>query len=118
MVKINIHKSARYTGSIFLMLALLWMTISTSFVYFPVAEKNPGNMEQPVKKQSGDQAGNPFSNSTEEKAPSTITITEEYIHHTEHHEHPWFSINKCYGFYSLSAYVAWHGEPLCPPPNA
>ena len=105
------YKAFHFISSIFMMLALLWLTVSIPLMY-----KAQQNQYQASTQRADD--NNPFANTTEEKAPGTINLTEEYLHHTDHHEHPWCSIITHHRDYSSSLYVAWHGEPFCPPPNA
>jgi hypothetical protein len=101
-----------------MILALLWLTISAPFVfasqqkttgYHKVADVNdiPGNEEE----------SNPFGNSTEEKAPSGLSLSEEYLH--EHHSSDYYFIiaSQFHKFEKAGIYIAFHGEMLVPPPN-
>ncbi len=111
--KYNFFKSS---SSVFMMVALLWLTISVPFVYASqqkIAEHsrslNTGANEEESSK--------PFSNTTEEKTPSTSSLSEEYLH-----DHPvtdcFFSvILQSYKCEEHGTYNAFHGELLVPPPN-
>jgi hypothetical protein len=108
-------------SAIFMILALLWLTVSTPFVFASQQELAkqdkiaadtqstlPGNEEEPA---------NPFSSTTEEKNPTSTSFSEEFLHDHFIADH-FFSINlqyhKCE---NAGTYVAYHGELLVPPPN-
>jgi hypothetical protein len=61
---------------------------------------------------------NPLGNASEEKAPTTTSFSEEYLHDHYMTDH-FFSIalqyHKCE---NAGTYNAFHGELLVPPPNA
>ena len=107
-------------SAIMMIVALFWLTISAPFVF---------EQQQKVAKQNSsacadlpisgtEEEANPFSGSTEEKAPKTLnTFSEEYLHH--HHQSEYFlsiasQFHKCE---NAGIYVAYHGELLVPPPN-
>ncbi|HZH96061.1 MAG TPA: hypothetical protein VEY06_09255 [Flavisolibacter sp.] len=106
-------------SAVFMMLALLWLTISAPFIY--------ASQQQLIK--AGIIAGgdNPFTaaeeetsksvdTSTEEKTPSN-PFAEEYLHH--HHTEEFFSssISRYHKLENAGAYIAFHGELLVPPPD-
>ena len=64
-----------------------------------------------------DETADPFGNTTEEKAPSGSTASEEYLH--DNHSHDcFFSIaSQFHQCENEDAYHAFHGELLVPPPN-
>jgi len=105
-------------SAIIMILALLWLTISTPFVYAYQQElakqEKMSNSQLPLTEEEA----NPLSNTTEEKTPNAgNSLSEEYIH--EHHTmdnlltgvSPY---NKCH---NDDTYHAYHGELLVPPPN-
>jgi hypothetical protein len=113
------YSRAQIASAVLMIAALLWLTISAPFV--TAAQQQMAKMER-VSDSPGplagneEEAGNPFGNNTEEKAPST-SFSEEYIH--DHHiTHHFFSLasqyHKCE---DAGIYVAFHGELLVPPPN-
>ncbi len=64
-----------------------------------------------------EETANPFGNTTEEKAPSSTSFSEEYLH--DHHTTDYFfstvlQYHKCE---NAGTYIAFHGELLVPPPN-
>lgn len=107
-------------SAIMMIIALSWLTISAPFVF---------EQQQKIAKQNSaacadlpisgtEEEANPFSGSTEEKAPKTLnTFSEEYLHN--HHQSEYFlsiasQFHKCE---NAGTYVAYHGELLVPPPN-
>ena len=109
-------------SAIFMILALLWLTMSLPFVYGAQQENNKHDKVS-TSSSSGiagneEESANPFGNNTEEKCPnSTNSLSEEYLH--DHHaDSHFFSIalqyHKCE---NAGTYIAFHGELLVPPPN-
>ena len=124
LLMIRIRKTYSLThlaSAAFMMVALLWLTVSIAFVY--PAQQQLAKQEQVGNAKdcatADDDESNPFGNTTEEKASGNAnTFSEEYLH--DHHvtDH-FFSIasqyHKCE---DAGTYVAFHGELLVPPPNA
>ena len=117
------HTKMQLATSVFMMLALLWLTISLPFVYAGqqkiAAEKKVCKQMQLADEENGDQSCNPFGNNTEEKAPSTgiNSFSEEYLHHSEDLFHAVELFLSHHHVHSVDEYVSFHGEMLCPPPN-
>lgn len=106
-------------SSVFLMLTLLWLTVSTPFIIGNQQERDKqeksASVNLPVN-DSEEDAGNSSGNNVEEKAPST-SLSEEFLH--EHQAaHYWFSIiSNSYKSENADVYIAFHGELHAPPPN-
>ncbi len=103
-----------------MMVALLWLTVSTPFVFAAwqkAAETSKTAQQQPPLADA-EEDSNPFSNNnTEEKAPSSNTFSEEFLHE-QIENHCFFSITSAYNKHAdASTYIAFHGELLVPPPN-
>ena len=107
-------------SAIMMIVALSWLTISAPFVFAQqqkmVEQKSAGCADLPIS--ATEEEANPFSSSTEEKAPKSLnTFSEEYLH-DQHHSEYFLSIasqfHKCE---NAGTYVAYHGELLVPPPN-
>ena len=65
-----------------------------------------------------EEEANPFSGSTEEKAPKTLnSFSEEYLHDHHHSEYLFSIASQFHKGEDASTYVAYHGELLVPPPN-
>lgn len=107
-------------SSVFMILALLWLTISAPFVI--AGQQKMAKMERICSDScpladSEEETANPFGNTTEEKSPNSTNFSEEFLH--DHHSSEYsFSIalqyHKCE---NAGTYVAFHGELLVPPPN-
>lgn len=107
-------------SAMFMILALLWLTISTPFVYAgqqKLAKQNKmANASTPMP-GNDEEAANPFGNTTEEKAPSNSSLSEEYMH--DHHTTDYFFsvLSTSYKCENADTYLAFHGELDVPPPN-
>ena len=88
-------------SAIFMVLALLWLTVSTPFVF--------ASQQRLAEHKK--------ANTTEEKNPSSTSLSEEFLHDHYTADH-FFSIasqyHKCE---NADTYNAFHGELLVPPPN-
>ncbi|MBP6686732.1 MAG: hypothetical protein KA160_02650 [Lacibacter sp.] len=107
-------------STIFMMAALLWLTISLPFVYAGQQEiarqQQTENTGLPFTGNE-EESTNPFGNSTEEKAPGNNSFSEEYLH-DHHKEDGLFAVTKQYrSCENARNYIAFHGELLVPPPN-
>jgi len=115
------NNASRAVSVIFMMVALLWLTISLPFLYAAqqelIKQGLTVNGESPVSENDEDSA-NPFGNSTEEKAAGNVSFSEEYLHDHYTTVHFVSFDSKYYRFEDEDAYHAFHGELLVPPPNA
>jgi hypothetical protein len=108
--------------SIFLMLTLLWLTISTPFVIASqqeLARQQKAQIADLPASDSEDESSDSRNNNIEEKVPgSGNTFSEEFLH--EHHTtHYFFSeVSLYHKLENSDTYIAFHGELLVPPPNA
>jgi hypothetical protein len=106
-------------SAIFMILALLWLTVSAPFVFEAqqqLAELNDTEQSSPMDAAEED-CGNPFANSTEEKAPSSSSFSEEYLHDHHEAEHLFLIATRFHINRNAGTYKAFHGELLVPPPN-
>lgn len=108
-------------SAVFMILTLLWLTISTPFVIAcqqELAKLEKTSSAKASLPHGGEETDNPLGNTTEEKTPVAGTrFSEEYLH--EHHDSHYFITiislyNKCD---NADTYHAYHGELLVPPPN-
>ena len=107
-------------SAVLMMLALMWLTISAPFVFEFQKElaKHSKTSSCAFPLTEEEETGNPFGNSTEEKAPKNInSFSEEYLH--DHHRSDYiFSIGLQYHKNeNAGVYIAFHGELHVPPPN-
>ena len=109
-------------SAVFLMLALLWLTISLPFVL--EGQQQLSKYQKALADHSShsgneEETTNLFGNTTEEKAPSSnISVSEEYLH--DHHvaDHFLSVGSRRYKCENSGIYNAFHGEVHVPPPNA
>ena len=107
--------STRDTCSVlFMIMALLWLTVSTPFVY---------NAQQDLKREIQKQAkdsdnNNPFSNTTEEKNESNANALSEYLHDHPSLENNFTVLTRLYKRYPSNIYCEHHPELISPPPEA
>jgi hypothetical protein len=103
-------------AAILMVITLLWLTISTPFIYASeqqdvYGQTNNTNGETPESEDS------PLGNTTEEKTETGINILSEYLHHTDDLSHLASRPQQQNVTHDVAVYVAFHGETLCPPPN-
>ena len=109
-------------SAVLMILLLMWLTVSTPFVFASQQELAKSSKSSPVQSPmpgSEEESANPFGNSTEEKTPKNISsVSEEFLH--DHHKTDYlFSIDLQYHkTENAGTYIAFHGELLVPPPNA
>jgi hypothetical protein len=108
-------------AAVFMVVMLLWLTVSTPFVYAAQQQKaayTKSDAPDQGSPRTEDSSCNPFGNSSEEKAPGGInTFSEEYLHHNDevfHIAELFFSHRRTH---AEPEYRAFHGELLCPPPD-
>ena len=122
MVKSRIYNRFHIVSAILMMIALAWLTISVHFVL--ETQKNLAKISKITLDQSPlagteEESGNPIgNNSTEEKAPKTLnTFSEEYLHDHHKSDHLFSLALQYHKHENAGIYIAYHGEPLVPPPN-
>jgi hypothetical protein len=102
-----------------MMLCLLWLTVSLPFVFAgqqEIARQYHVDNDSPLTGNE-EESANPFGNSTEEKTPSSNSLSEEYLH-DHHKDDGLLAITRQYRTCEdASDYIAFHGELLVPPPN-
>jgi hypothetical protein len=109
-------------SAVFMILTLLWLTISTPFVIAgqqELAKMEKMSDSKACTPDTEEDTDNPLGNTNEEKTSgASSSFSEEYLH--EHHDNHFFVTltslyNKCD---NADTYHAYHGELLVPPPNA
>lgn len=117
----KIYSVFHLCSAVFLILALMWLTVSTPFV---IAGQEEAAKQNKTEKAASPLAGNeeetnnPFGNNTEEKAPTTSGFSEEYLHSFHVISHFYTEISQYHKHENSDIYIAFHGELLVPPPNA
>lgn len=119
--KRKIYSVFQQVSAILMILALLWLTVSTPFVF--ASQQKLASQDKIEKNQlplSGneEESSNPFSSTTEEKNPTSTSFSEEYLH--DHHvaDHFFPIATQYHTCGNSDTYIAYHGELHVPPPNA
>lgn len=108
-------------SAVVMMVALLWLTVSTPFVYASQQQiaKHQNMIDSSIDLGSNEEEStNPLGNTTEEKKPSGgNSLSEEYLHH--HFVQDLFisPISQFHKSENAGVYNAFHGEVHVPPPN-
>lgn len=117
------YQLRHYIASITMLLMMLWLTVSTPFVFASQLKAEHKHALSAATSQNDDaaaddeQACTPLGGTEEKTSNGVSSMSEEYLHmdselfhlaelsliHTPQH--------------TVSEYVAFHGELLCPPPN-
>jgi hypothetical protein len=106
------YSTRHFGSSLFMIMALLWLTVSTPFVYS--AQQNL----KEIQKQSGQtDNNNPFSNTTEEKNESSVNTLSEYLHDHSSLEKGFTILVRFYKRYPSNIYCEHHPELISPPPE-
>jgi hypothetical protein len=92
---------------------LAWLTISLPYVY----EANRLAAETQTEEKAA-AAQNPLANTNEENNNPLFSASEEFLHDA-HHELDGYVvlINSVFFHKNESAYIAFHGELISPPPD-
>jgi len=100
-------------SSLFMIMASLWLTISSPFVF---ASRQVQQKE--IQKQEGSSEDkNPFSTTTEEKNESSVNNLSEYLHDLNAINHHFIELTRIYKCHSSDLYYVFHHELLSPPPE-
>ena len=105
-----------------MLLTLLWLTVSIPFIYKAqqAIAKEKITAAHSQSANDDESAANPLTNTNEEKSSTNVnSLSEEYLHHhaLEEINHSAEAIARLHHA-NEATYVAFHGELLCPPPNA
>jgi hypothetical protein len=107
-------------SAVVMIAALLWLTVSTPFVYASQQELAKQNKAASSGMLSGteEETSNSLGNSTEEKKPSgNNSFSEEYLHHHHIDDNFISTISTFHKCENSGVYNAFHGEVHVPPPN-
>jgi hypothetical protein len=117
----KIYTIFQLASAAFMILALLWLTISAPFVFTyqeKLGEQGKMATSEVPSGNNEEEAANPFGNSTEEKAPTTSSsLSEEYLHDHHQTDHFFSIASQYHTLQNAGTYIAFHGELLVPPPN-
>ncbi|RYY89638.1 MAG: hypothetical protein EOO15_05690 [Chitinophagaceae bacterium] len=112
------YTMAHKVGSVLLMLALLWLSVSIPFVYRFQEQQKIAKASMAVENadHSADDT-NPLTNTNEEKVESGVSMPQEYLHEHLHLHHPIDPVSLQYHSYAQDDFVAFHPEFITPPPD-
>ena len=99
-------------SSIFMLLALAWLTVSLPFVY-----EEQQLVQQSQHHSNDDVCDNPFAGTTEEKTEGGVNSLSEYLHELNALDHEGHIIVKYFKCYPSDLYFAYHPELISPPPD-
>jgi hypothetical protein len=108
----KIFSALQVLSSVFMSLALLWLTICTPFV------NEAYEIKKEISQKFSDQCeedSNLFSNTTEEKNPTNSL--SEYLHDTQSFEKISIVLTKFYKCHPSDLYFEYHPELISPPPE-
>lgn len=116
----KIYSVSQLFSAVIMILALMWLTVSTPFVLASQQEiTKKHKMEKtstPITASEEETTKVPGTN-TEEKTPGGNYISEEFLH-DNHKADFFFSLSMQYHkLDNAGTYIAYHGELLVPPPN-
>ena len=122
MTRNKTYTRLHLVSAVLMIVALAWLTVSIPFVFESqkqLAEISKMSSDQSPLAGSEEESGNPFgNNSTEEKAPKSLnTFSEEYLHDHYRSDHLFALALQYHKHENAGIYIAYHGEPLVPPPN-
>jgi hypothetical protein len=123
MTKAKTYLRFQIGSAIFMMIALAWLTISAPFILESqkqLAKSSISSSEETQSPLSGneEESGKPLGSNIEEKAPKTFnTFSEEYLHDHYRSGHLVSLSLQYHKHKNADIYIAYHGEPLVPPPN-
>jgi hypothetical protein len=107
-----------WLASIFMILALLWLTISLPLIYDAQQKFLKLNLKEQQKQNKQSTPDNLLANTTEEKPASNSSISEEFLHDYSHQSSNIFCAKKLdFPHYDENLYLAFHGDLIYPPPN-
>src|SRR5215510_6496940 len=93
-------------SSLFMMLALLWLTVSSPFVF-----ASQQAQQKEIQKLAGNSEDkNPFSTTTEEKNESSASTLSEYLHDLNATNHHFTLLRRIYKCHTSDVYYAFHPE--------
>lgn len=108
-------------SAILMIVTLLWLTVSTPFVY--ASQQQQTTQDKEAKAQcplagNEEESAKPLGNTAEEKNSNSSSFSEEYLH--DHHidDYFFYIASQYHNCENAGAYVAYHGKVQVPPPNA
>ncbi|MBK8522545.1 MAG: hypothetical protein IPL54_17365 [Chitinophagaceae bacterium] len=111
----KIYSVYQLSSAMLMIVLLCWLTISTPFVYASQQDQaKHGKVTHACVTNCGseDETSNPFGNNTEEKAPNSSSLSEEYLHSYQATPNFYIEISLYHKCENADTYIAYHGELL------
>jgi hypothetical protein len=119
-IKRKIFTPFQLLSAVFMIMALLWLTVSLPFVYDNQQKQSERDKIENAScwAENNEDSSNPFGNTTEEKNPnSSNSLSEEFLHDHYSHDHFFSIASQSYKRINVDTYIAYHGELDVPPPD-
>jgi hypothetical protein len=113
-MKGRIETEIRLSSGLVMILALLWLTVSTPFIYAAQQQVEKAMTQE----KPGDSEDVPLTNSTEEKTENGPTTISEYLQELSQVDRPFIQIAKLYKCHAADIYFEYKPELISPPPEA
>lgn len=115
----NSYNLLEKASAVFLMLTLVWLTVSTPFIIgSQQTQGDDTSISWSGDDGNDDGSDTSNSNNVEEKAPSGSNLSEEFLHEWHSSSSVYIIVSRTHKLYNAEEYVAFHGELHAPPPNA
>ena len=100
-----------------MVITLLWLTISTPFIYMVQENQLTFSIENPSDSEENETSNQLIPNPSEEKTEKNSNNISEYLNHHDLSD-SYSSSRVKYGLaLSTQLYLSFYGELLTPPPN-
>jgi hypothetical protein len=110
------YKHRHILSSLFMLLALAWLTICLPYVN--ESEQNfKAQLERTCEETPDTDSGNPLTNTNEEKSESGTSLLSEYLHHPYAVEHAFVELACHRQSHPFAEYLAYHPDMIIPPPE-
>lgn len=107
--------AGRRISGIFFQLLLVWLTVSLPVVSESILHMNAASRQEGRGPAQDEQ--NQVPQNSEEKTPSSVSLSEEFLHHADGHTDLFTAAGPGFPVTTQSIYLAFHGELFSPPPN-
>lgn len=104
-----------------MVIMLLWLTVSAPFVQAAQQERAKHELKSCKTSPlagSEEESTDPYGNNTEEKAPSSTSLAEEFLHDNDRGDMFSQLVLRSHALENADTYHAYHVEQLVPPPDA
>lgn len=115
--KETIYHNHHRIYSIFMLLALVWLTVCTPFVFEHPKQIKKIALSKKMDKEHSNNESDPIPGSTEEKTENSGNTLSEYLHHDAVMEHHVSLVTSNFKVHLDEPYLAYHPEMVSPPPK-